>query len=243
MVRRFLKSNVAHSWKLNPWRSTVKRIMQCDRHKRRGALFIDCGSWNRATHCSIFNVFLIVKLIVNSKNILYRKYWLKHCNTCTWGYQIHCYWNALKYGRIVHSGLALLRMLFCHDSKHIRSCLMYFIISFEIKTNPTSFWFLWLGCLLWFLSSSSSSFHDMKKINKVNSMCQKYSPTKNRSFLKTFLFLKFLREVLILWEFTLRIWIFILQFGPAICIHFWCGMVSNLLHNASKVYTNRWTKL
>ena len=26
-------------------------------------------------------------------------------------------------------------------------------------------------------------------------------------------------------------------------VHFWCGMESNLLHTASKVYTNRWTKL
>ena len=33
------------------------------------------------------------------------------------------------------------------------------------------------------------------------------------------------------------------QFGPVNWIHFWCGMESNLLHTASKVYTNRWTIL
>ena len=34
-----------------------------------------------------------------------------------------------------------------------------------------------------------------------------------------------------------------LQFGPVNWIHFWCGMESNLLHTASKVYPIQWTKL
>ena len=34
-----------------------------------------------------------------------------------------------------------------------------------------------------------------------------------------------------------------IQFGPVNWIHFWCGMESNLLHTASKVYPIHCTKL
>ena len=97
----------------------------------------------------------------------------------------------------------------------------------------------------WFMSSKMEILIRMKTKRFIVEMyCRRRYTTKsfvwpwNCNF-KPKPFAKWLKVRLISCWFSSSL----LQFGPVNWIHFWCGMESNLLHTASKVYPIHWTKL